>query len=118
MTAKDNEPHISASNGVATRQHERAHSTHPYVSEDRESAPWLEWVVAIAVVCAGLFASFGWLSLSVYILAIISFLAATMRLILKQKSPWKVRSVVFDCIIGYAFTAGLLVTYYSVLAIS
>lgn len=96
----------------------RIHKSHPHVSEERESAPWLDWSVAIAVLFAGVFVSFGWLNLSVYILAVVSFIVASLRLILKEKSPWKVRSVVFDCIIGYAFTAGLLITYYSVLAIS
>ena len=45
-----------------------------------------------------------------YVTAIITGL---VRLILQDKSPWKVRSVAFDSFIGIALGIGLLITYFS-----
>ena len=71
---------------------------HPFVSEAHEGKPWFEWCVAIIVV------------ISISVTAIVSGL---VRLILREKSPWKVRSVAFDSIIGICLGVGLLVTYFS-----
>jgi hypothetical protein len=35
-------------------------------------------------------------------------------LVLRERSPWKVRSVAFDSFIGIALGIGLLVTYISI----
>ena len=57
---------------------------HPYVSEDHEGKPWFEWLVA-------------------------ALITGLVRLVLRERSPWKVRSVVFDAFIGIALGIGLLV---------
>lgn len=91
---------------------------HPYVSESNEGKPWFEWCVAIIVVISAIFAVFKLITPAAFILAGVSLVCATVRLVLRGKSPWKVRSVFFDVFIGYAFGGGLIATYVSVLLIS
>lgn len=52
------------------------------------------------------------------ILAVTAIVTALIRLTLRERSPWKVRSVPFDSFIGLALGLGLIVTYLSILAIS
>lgn len=47
------------------------------------------------------------------ILAVTAIITGLVRLILQDKSPWKVRSVAFDSFIGIALGIGLLITYFS-----
>ncbi|BAR05319.1 hypothetical protein HMPREF0620_0832 [Parascardovia denticolens DSM 10105 = JCM 12538] len=90
----------------------------PYVSESQEGKPWFEWIVAGMVLLSVLALAFhqpGW---GTGILAVTAIVTALIRLILRERSPWKVRSVPFDSFIGLALGLGLIVTYLSILAIS
>lgn len=69
---------------------------HPYVSEDHEGKPWFEWAVAAVVALA------------------VAVVTGLLRLILRERSPWKVRSVAFDAFIGIALGIGLLAVHFSV----
>ncbi|RDX31755.1 DUF3017 domain-containing protein, partial [Bifidobacterium breve] len=42
-----------------------------------------------------------------------AIITGLIRLTLREKSPWKVRSVAFDSFIGIALGIGLLITYFS-----
>ena len=90
----------------------------PYVSESQEGKPWFEWIVAGMVLLSVLALAFhqpGW---GTGILVVTAIVTALIRLILRERSPWKVRSVPFDSFIGLALGLGLIVTYLSILAIS
>ncbi|WP_036696286.1 DUF3017 domain-containing protein [Parascardovia denticolens] len=90
----------------------------PHVSESQEGKPWFEWIVAGMVLLSVLALAFhqpGW---GTGILAVTAIVTALIRLILRERSPWKVRSVPFDSFIGLALGLGLIVTYLSILAIS
>ena len=90
----------------------------PYVSESQEGKPWFEWIVAGMVLLSVLALAFhqpGW---GTGILAVTAIVTALIRLTLRERSPWKVRSVPFDSFIGLALGLGLIVTYLSILAIS
>lgn len=87
---------------------------HPKVSEDHEGKPVCEWVVLAFVVAAAMLAAFGYTLAATVIIAVTAIATALMRLILRERSPWKVRSVAFDTCIGIALGLGLLVTYFSI----
>lgn len=91
---------------------------HPYVSEAHEGRPWFEWCVAISVCVCALIALFGNTTVATFILAAIAFITATVRLVMQHKSPWKIRSIAFDCIIGYGLAIGLPLTLMAVRFIS
>ena len=80
---------------------------HPYVSEAHEGKPWFEWCVLGVVAVITLLVVFG------YTMAVTASMTGLVRLILQDKSPWKVRSVAFDSFIGIALGIGLLITYFS-----
>lgn len=86
---------------------------HPYVSEDHEGKPWFEWIVCGVVVAATLLAVFGYTMAATVVIAVTAIVTGLIRLILRAKSPWKVRSVAFDSFIGIALGIGLLIIYYS-----
>ncbi|WP_081295362.1 DUF3017 domain-containing protein [Bifidobacterium breve] len=86
---------------------------HPYVSEDHEGKPWFEWIVLGAVVVATVVAAFGHTMAVTVIIAVTAIITGLIRLTLREKSPWKVRSVAFDSFIGIALGIGLLITYFS-----
>ena len=92
---------------------------HPYVSEAHEGKPWFEWCVLGVVAVITLLVVFGYTmgdtgSLSIGgIIAVTAIITGLVRLILQDKSPWKVRSVAFDSFIGIALGIGLLITYFS-----
>ncbi|MBT1162512.1 MULTISPECIES: DUF3017 domain-containing protein [Bifidobacterium] len=86
---------------------------HPFVSEAHEGKPWFEWLVAATVAVAVLVAVLGYTMPAVVIIAAAGIVTGTLRLILRERSPWKVRSVAFDSFIGIALGIGLLVTYFS-----
>ncbi|MCI1901692.1 MAG: DUF3017 domain-containing protein [Bifidobacteriaceae bacterium] len=91
---------------------------HPYVSEVHEGKPWFEWCVAVLVALSAALAAFKLITAAAFLLAGVSLACATVRLVLRQKSPWKVRSVLFDVFVGYAFGIGLIATYISIMLIS
>lgn len=86
---------------------------HPYVSEDHEGKPWFEWIVLVVVVVATVVAAFGYTMAATVIIAVTAIITGLIRLTLREKSPWKVRSVAFDSFIGIALGIGLLITYFS-----
>lgn len=86
---------------------------HPYVSEDHEGKPWFEWIVLGVVVVATVVAAFGHTMAATVIVAVTAIITGLIRLTLREKSPWKVRSVAFDSFIGIALGIGLLITYFS-----
>ncbi|KFF31233.1 hypothetical protein [Bifidobacterium bombi] len=87
---------------------------HPHVSEENEGRPAFEWVVAVCVVVAAVVAFLGHTALATALLAAVSILTGLIRLVLRSRSPWKVRSVSFDVFISIALGIGLLVTYASI----
>lgn len=86
---------------------------HPYVSEAHEGKPWFEWIVLGVVVVATVVAAFGYTMAATVIIAVTAIITGLIRLTLREKSPWKVRSVAFDSFIGIALGIGLLITYFS-----
>lgn len=86
---------------------------HPYVSEAHEGKPWFEWIVLGVVVVATVVAAFGYTMTATVIIAVTAIITGLIRLTLREKSPWKVRSVAFDSFIGIALGIGLLITYFS-----
>jgi uncharacterized membrane protein len=82
---------------------------------EAEGKPWMSLVVGIAVVIVVVLACFVNIDTATVFLIVVSLAVTTMRLILRKRSPWKIRSVAFDCFIGYAFSIGLLVTFISIL---
>lgn len=86
---------------------------HPFVSEAHEGKPWFEWCVAIIVVLSGIVAALGYTTAATVLISVTAIITGSIRLILREKSPWKVRSVAFDSFIGICLGIGLLVTYFS-----
>ena len=86
---------------------------HPYVSEAHEGKPWFEWIVLVVVVVATVVAAFGYTMAATVIVAVTAIITGLIRLTLREKSPWKVRSVAFDSFIGIVLGIGLLITYFS-----
>lgn len=95
-------------------ERKRTGENHPFVSEANEGKPWFEWSVAVLVVISALLALFGQVMWATIVLAASSIAASTVRLLLRDGSPWKIRSMGFDCFFGYALGIGLLVTYFSI----
>ncbi|PKA95497.1 Protein of unknown function (DUF3017) [Bifidobacterium psychraerophilum DSM 22366] len=89
-------------------------STHPFVSERHEGNPLFEWSVTMVVVASGIIAWFGYHMAATVIISVAAICTAVLRLTLRERSPWKVRSVAFDSFIGIALGLGLLVTYFSI----
>lgn len=88
---------------------------HPFVSEANEGKPAFEWAVAIVVAVAAVVAFLGYTMAATVIVAVTAIATGVIRLVLRDRSPWKVRSVGFDAFIGIALGIGLLVTYFSIL---
>ncbi|BDR53034.1 hypothetical protein KIM372_09410 [Bombiscardovia nodaiensis] len=87
----------------------------PVVSESHEGQPVAEWVVTAAVACSAVIAAFGYTSLGILILAVTTLSLGTLRLSMRERSPWKVRSIGFDSCICLGLGVGLLLTYVSIL---
>lgn len=87
---------------------------HPYVSEDHEGKPWFEWCVACVVVLATVLAVFGYTMAATALVAVTAIVCGLIRLVLRERSPWKIRSVPFDAFIGIALGLGLLGTFLSI----
>jgi hypothetical protein len=95
-------------------KHHDAEPNHPFVSESREGNPAFEWAIAISVVVSAIIAWLGYQMAATGIISAAAIISALLRLILRERSPWKVRSVAFDSFIGLALGLGLLVTYFSI----
>ena len=90
---------------------------HPFVSEAHEDRPWFEWIVAALVAVAAVLGLTDHLFAATLTLAVTSIATALVRLALRERSPWKIRSVAFDVFIGLSLSVGLIVTYVAVLMI-
>ena len=88
---------------------------HPYVSEKHEGKPWFEWLVAALVVLSGVLAATGLTGAGIGLLSAVAGTSALIRLLARSHSPWKVRSVLFDCFIGFGLMLGIPFTYWTVL---
>ena len=82
---------------------------HPYVSDDHEGKPWFEWSVAVVVSIATVLAVAGYTKAATAAIAVTAMVTGLVRLVLRERSPWKVRSVVFDAFMGVGLGAGLLI---------
>ncbi|MCI1832126.1 MAG: DUF3017 domain-containing protein [Bifidobacterium sp.] len=89
-------------------------TTHPHVSEDHEGKPWFEWIVFALIVVSAVLAYAGHTMAATAVLAVTAIVTGLLRLVLRERSPWKVRSVGFDAFIGIMLGLGLLVTYFSI----
>lgn len=87
---------------------------HPYVSEKSEGKPYAEWIVGIVVAVCVVLAFARYEAAATVIIAVTAIVLGVMRLIMRQRSPWKVRSVGFDSFISIALGIGLLITYASI----
>ena len=87
---------------------------HPRVSEEHEGKPAFEWAVAILVVVSAVTAFLGYTMAATVIIAVTAIATGILRLVLRERSPWKVRSVAFDAVIGIGLGVGLLLTYFSI----
>ena len=87
---------------------------HPFVSEAHEGRPWFEWAVALCVVASAVLGLAGHLMAATFLMAGVSVVTAVVRLVWRDRSPWKIRSVAFDAFIGLSLGAGLVATYLTV----
>ena len=81
----------------------------PYVSEDHEGKPWFEWIVAAMVVIATVLAVLGHAKAATTVIAVTAIITGLIRLVMRERSPWKVRSVGFDAFIGIGLGVGLFI---------
>lgn len=87
---------------------------HPHVSEANEGNPVCEWVVAIIVVIAAIVAFLGYTMAATVMIAVTAIITGIIRVVLRDRSPWKVRSVGFDAFIGIGLGIGLIITYFNI----
>ncbi|PXY80934.1 DUF3017 domain-containing protein [Bifidobacterium indicum] len=87
---------------------------HPFVSESHEGHPIFEGVIFLVVIASALVAISGNTMAATVIVSVAAIVSGVLRLILRKKSPWKVRSVAFDSFIGICLGVGLLLTYLSI----
>ncbi|MBT1177950.1 DUF3017 domain-containing protein [Bifidobacterium callimiconis] len=85
--------------------------SHPYVSEAHEGKPPFEWGVAACVLVSAVLAAFGHLLAATLLISAASIVCATVRLVLRERSPWKIRSVGFDSFFGFALGIGLMASW-------
>lgn len=83
--------------------------SHPYVSEDHEGKPWFEWIVAAMVAVSAVLAAVGHTKAATVVIAVTAIVTGLLRLVLRGRSPWKVRSVGFDAFIGIGLGFGLFI---------
>ena len=86
---------------------------HPYVSEDHEGKPWFEWLILGIVAASAVTAACGYTMAATVVISVTAMATGLIRLVMRTRSPWKVRSVAFDSFIGFALGIGLLITYFS-----
>lgn len=87
---------------------------HPFVSESHEGSPAFEWIVLGVVACCTLLAVLRHQMAATIIISVAAIVLGLLRIILRQRSPWKVRSVGFDAFISICWGIGLLSTFFSV----
>ncbi|KFI62966.1 hypothetical protein [Bifidobacterium cuniculi] len=88
---------------------------HPFVSERREGRPWFEWTVAAVTAASALIAFLGCTMAATVMLAVAAIGSGAIRIVLKDASPWKVRSCAFDAACGIGIGVLLLMLYVGIL---
>lgn len=88
---------------------------HPHVSEDHEGRPWFEWTVAVLVVISAVLVALGREMAATIIISVTAIGTGTVRLVLRDRSPWKVRSIAFDTVIGIGGGIAILLLYFSII---
>ncbi|MBW3092807.1 DUF3017 domain-containing protein [Bifidobacterium sp. 82T10] len=91
---------------------------HPFVSEAHEGKPWFEWLVGGVVAVSVIVAALGYTMAATVIISVAAIVTGLLRLIMRERSPWKVRSVAFDSFVGIALGVGLLVSYLAIRMLS
>ncbi|KFI67891.1 hypothetical protein [Bifidobacterium magnum] len=91
---------------------------HPHVSENHEGAPWFEWIVAGMVALAAVLAALGKEMAATLCIALTAIVTGIIQLVLRDRSPWKVRSVPFDATVGIGSGAAILLLYFSIRLLS
>ena len=71
--------------------------------------PWFEWIVAAVVIVATVLAVAGYTKAATAAIAVTAIATGLVRLALRERSPWKVRSVAFDAFIGIGLGVGLFI---------
>ncbi|WP_236681895.1 DUF3017 domain-containing protein [Bifidobacterium actinocoloniiforme] len=87
----------------------------PHVSEAGEGKPIAEWAVGLLVALSAILAACGRTFVGTLLMALTALCLGVMRLRLRGRSPWKVRSVAFDAFICIGLGLGLVATYLSVM---
>ncbi|KAB8295445.1 DUF3017 domain-containing protein [Bifidobacterium avesanii] len=87
---------------------------HPFVSESHEGNPVYEWGLLGVVVIAAVVAVCGYTTAATAIIAVAAVVSGLLRLALRERSPFKVRSVSFDAFISIALGLGLGILDFSV----
>lgn len=86
---------------IAAKSAELSLPARDTVSEEAEGKNWFRWCMGISVLLSAVVAVCGYFLVAVGILVLADLVATTWRLVARKSSPWKVRSVKFDCIVGY-----------------
>ncbi len=105
---------------MTSKSHNDSASTkhhHPYVSEQDEGKTWYEWALCAIIVACAIIMAFGHVGISTAIISGVPIFSGVLRIVLRGKSPWKVRGVFFDSFISICLGLGLIVLYMSILAL-
>ena len=86
-------------------------SHHPFVSESHEGKPAFEWGVVVSPVLAAC----GKAMAATALLSVTAIGTSVLRTVLRERSPWKIRSVTFDSICGISLGVILFGLFLSVL---
>lgn len=87
---------------------------HPFVSERHEGKPWFEWCVCVCVIVSTALAAFRIHDGRHGCSCRGGHRFRVLRLVLRERSPWKIRSVPFDACCGIGFGVALLALYLSI----
>ncbi|OTA27647.1 hypothetical protein B9G54_00180 [Alloscardovia macacae] len=75
---------------------------------------WPSLTTVAVVIAAALLGWWNHVDIAAYLFSLYSLVLGTCRLVLRDRAPWKVRSVGFDVFISYALAIGLAVTCFSI----
>ena len=89
----------------------------PYVSDSTEGQPWFQWVMLSAIALVTLLAFLGHILIATILLSATAIVTGLMRLVLRERSPWKVRSVAVDATFSILIGISLIGIYLSILFI-
>lgn len=78
---------------------------------------WPSITTVSVIVISVIIAWFGFVDIATYVFAAYAFVMGVVRVIMRDTSPWKVRSAAFDAFISFGLAIGLVVTYVSIIFI-